>query len=592
MCGLAAIFNYRRSSTVSIENLDQMNQTMIHRGPDAEGLWLNNDKYVGLAHRRLSIIDLSEKGAQPMHSEDKNLSIVFNGEIYNYQTLRVDLEKEGVKFFSNSDTEVLLHLYNKYDKQMVHHLRGMFAFAIWDEKRKGMFLARDPYGIKPLYYANTEKAFAAASQVKALLKWEQVNTEPEPAGHCGYFLLGSVPEPYTLFKGIRSLRAGHHLWVERDNEIEETEYASLKDIISNKQNDCDQCSDNEFRKIITDSIKHHLIADVEVGVFLSAGLDSTTITALSSEFQSSVRSLTLGFEEYRNTENDETILAEEVAKKYATTHHTEWVSAADFSEEYENLMRAMDQPSIDGVNTYFVSKITAESGLKVALSGIGGDELFGGYPSFQQIPKLVNGLGKIPFVTKFGITFRKITAPLMQNRVSPKYSGLFEFGDSYEGAYLLRRGLFMPWELPGILGYEMAKSGLEDLQILNEMRHSIDGLDSAHSKLTTLESSWYMKNQLLRDADWAGMAHSLEIRVPLVDWQLMKNFAPYLHCKDLNKKKMAQTPKIPLPNAVLNREKTGFRIPVEDWLTNGKEEVSGNSRMWAKKVYNEYLNYC
>lgn len=597
MCGIASIYNYKSRDYVRRETLNRMNDCMIKRGPDGEGIWIDDNGSIGLAHRRLSIIDLSEKGAQPMHFSNSNLSISFNGEIYNYKTLRKDLEKKGRRFKSHTDTEVLLHLYDEMGRDMVHKLRGMFAFAIWDGDNERLFLARDQYGIKPLYYSDDGKSFKAASQVKALLQAEDVNTSPKPAGHVGFFLWGTIPEPYTLFKGIKSLPAGNYMCVEKGKKIQKTEYASLRKVLSTaspkaNQNDYEPLQEH-LRTVLLDSIRHHLVADVDVGVFLSAGLDSTTITALSSEFKDRLRTVTLGFEQYKGSTNDETILAEKVSDSYQTKQFTAWVDKQDFLSEKENLFQSMDQPTIDGVNTYFVSKITAEAGLKVALSGIGGDELFGGYSSFNQIPKLVGWIKRLPG-NGFGTLFRKISAPLIRKIASPKYAGLFEWGDSIEGAYLLRRGLFMPWELDEVLEPGLAEQGLIELKIAENLKLFTENVEGDHAKITALESSMYMRNQLLRDADWAGMAHSLEIRVPLVDWQLLKELAPYLNNKEFNKQSMAKTAKNSLPNSILDRPKTGFSIPVCDWLMDNQnmEENRRGFRRWAEFVYNQYHKSC
>jgi asparagine synthase (glutamine-hydrolysing) len=597
MCGLATIFNYRSQYPINIHDLQAMNDCMVNRGPDGSGIWLNDDKKIGFAHRRLSIIDLSEKGAQPMHLQDGTLSIVFNGEIYNYKQLRNQLKLDGIEFTSHTDTEVLLHLYKRMGKQMVHELQGMFAFAIYDKSCDEMFLARDPNGIKPLYYADDGSTFAAASQVKALLPLKWIDKKPRPAGHVGFFLMGSVPEPYTLFKGISALPAGSYMKVRKGKPVDVKAYANLSRVLSEsnaKVSESEEESENILRNELSDTVEKHLIADVEVGLFLSAGLDSTTLTALASEFKSSIKSVTLGFEEFKGSNSDETTLANKVAERYDTKHQTEWVNRKDFATEHDNLFKAMDQPSIDGVNTYFVSKITRQAGLKVALSGIGGDELFGGYGSFQQIPKLVRYVQSIPFAEQMGAIFRKVTAPFIQQFASAKYPGIFEYGGSYEGAYLLRRGLFMPWELPDLLEPDFVKKGLQELQLLDLLQNTIQGIESKHSKISALESSWYMKNQLLRDADWAGMAHSLEIRVPLVDWHLLNRITPYVNAWKLNKQSMARTPKKKLPPEILNRKKTGFQIPVEDWLMdagngNGNHR---NSRKWAKVLYSNYLESC
>jgi asparagine synthase (glutamine-hydrolysing) len=349
-----------------------------------------------------------------------------------------------------------------------------------------------------------------------------------------------------------------------------------------------------LRAALRDSVQHHLIADVPVGIFLSSGLDSTTLLALASEAEpSSLHTITLGFREYQGTENDETILAELIARRYGAVHQTIWVEKEDFSNDLTRLLQAMDQPSIDGVNTYFVSKVASEAGMKVALSGLGGDELFGGYPSFQDIPRMVNMLSFAKMVPAIGETFRIISAPILKHFTSPKYAGLLEYGSTYSGAYLLRRGLFMPWELTDIMDADAVKEGWKELQPLVRLEETIQGLTNQHLIVSALEVAWYMRNQLLRDADWAGMAHSLEIRVPLVDIELLRNIAPLLAMKHMpTKTVMAQSLNKQLPGKVLQRRKTGFSVPVRDWLI--QKQTSGAAerglRGWARRVYN--VNGC
>jgi asparagine synthase (glutamine-hydrolysing) len=344
-----------------------------------------------------------------------------------------------------------------------------------------------------------------------------------------------------------------------------------------------------LRVALVESVKAHLVADVPVGVFLSSGLDSTTLAALASETASSrLRTVTLAFREYEGEENNEAPLAAKVAEKYGTSHLTSWLSRDDFRTHLSHLTVAMDQPSIDGVNTYFVSKVVAETGLKVALSGLGGDELFGSYPSFRDVPRMAS-LPIPPWSTaSLGRAFRVIFAPLAKRFVSPKYASLLEYGGSYSGAYLLRRGLFMPWELPGILGEDVAREGWRELQPLLRLEETVRGVSSDRLKVSALEMAWYMRNQLLRDADWAGMAHSLEIRVPLVDVDLLRAVVPLLGSPEpLTKLDMARSPKKPLPEDVVRRRKTGFTVPVRNWLLqaeNGSNAERG-LRGWARTVY-------
>ncbi|CAN0375287.1 unnamed protein product [Discosporangium mesarthrocarpum] len=588
MCGIAGLFAYNGSAPpVDGDALQRMNNAMIARGPDGEGRWISADGRTGFAHRRLSIIDLTDSGAQPMQMDGGRLVITYNGEIYNFRALRAELEQQGRRFHSESDTEVLLHLYDRDGAGMVEHLRGMFAFSIYDRAKQGVFLARDGFGIKPLYYANDGKTLRFASQVKALLAGGGIDTKPSAAGLAGIYVWGSVPEPWTLFDKIHSLPAGSTMWVDENGGRAPTRYFDVTRELVHAADAPEQFTPEKLRDALLDTLQHHLVADVPVGAFLSAGLDSATIVALTAELQpDALRSVTLAFEEFDNTEFDEAALAEKIAAHYDTAHRTQRVKGSDFHAEYKRLCAAMDQPSIDGVNTYFVSKVTAETGLKVAMSGLGGDELFGGYPSFQEIPRLVGAMGKIPGLRYAGRAFRKIAGPAISAVKSPKYAGLFEYGTTYADAYLLRRALFMPWELPKLMDSAMARDGWAELEETTGRRAQVDELPTPRTKVSALEATWYMRHQLLRDSDWAGMAHSLEIRVPLVDTVFFRRIAPMLVSgAPPGKRDMAASPAKPLPHDVINRPKTGFAVPMPDWLLkDDPAALKQGYRGWLRKI--------
>lgn len=593
MCGIVSIFNYKDPSGIDRDEVRNIRDHMSPRGPDGSGEWYSTDNRIGLGHRRLAIIDLSAAAVQPMRNHDASLIIVFNGEIYNYKTLRVFLEKRGYAFRSSSDTEVLLHLYDAKGPDMLHDLRGMFAFVIWDDRKKELFLARDPFGIKPLYYSENGNTFIAASQVKALLKSPKIDTSPDPAGHSGFFLWGHVPEPFTLYNGIHALPAGSYMVVDNEGSKVVTTYCNPSSLLSSAKSPPRITSKEEMkgllRSAMLDTVRSHLVADVPVGVFLSAGIDSTTLVALASEISGSgLKTVTLGFNEYINMHDDETALAALVAGKYSTGHHTIWVSRKDFQNDINGLFKAMDQPSIDGVNSYFVSKAAAKAGFKVAISGLGGDEIFGSYPSFAQIPKMVKLLGPLDNIRFIGKVFQVVSSFFLNRMTSPKYAGLLEYGRTFGGAYLLRRGMYMPWELPYIIEPEMAREGWEKLQTLLRLEQTFEGVEDAYAKVAALEMSWYMRNQLLRDTDWASMAHSIEIRVPFLDIEFLKTIAPYMaDSSHPTKLDMASVPLNPLPEEILKRGKTGFSIPVKEWVRQGEEEdpSSRGLRKWAMRVY-------
>jgi asparagine synthase (glutamine-hydrolysing) len=600
MCGIAGIFAHHNAAPpVRAEEVLKIREAMQARGPDGAGLWISQDKRVALAHRRLSIIDLSEAGAQPMGTPDESVWVVFNGEIYNYLDLRETLETRGHRFQSRSDTEVLLHLYQEYGDGMMDRLRGMYAFAIWDNVRKSLLLSRDPFGIKPLYYADDGKTLRFASQVKALLAGGAVDTSPQPAGHAGFFLWGYVPEPYTLFQGIRALPAGSTLLqdLQGNSRVKSfcaipAELAKAYEVGTGSALDKEAVRE-ELGLALTDSIKHHLVADVPVGIFLSSGLDSSTITALAAQGQGQLHSITLGFQELRGGGSDETSYAAEIAARYGTMHQTRWITREDFHRDYHHILEVMDQPATDGVNMYFVAKVAAAAGMKTALSGLGGDELLGGYPSFHDIPRMVRTLSPVRSFPGLGRLCRIVAAPWLKRFTSPKYAGLLEYGGSYAGAYLLRRGLFMPWELPEVMDPDLARAGWEELQPLVRLEETIPDLSEDFLKVAALEMVWYMRNQLLRVADWAGMAHSVEIRVPLVDIVLLRKIAPLIASNHRpGKLDMAGTLANPLPDAVLQRAKSGFFVPVQRWLAAAPSPRVGNRdhdwRAWAQTVYKHY----
>lgn len=592
MCGIAATFCYG-DARIDPEEILKSRACMQQRGPDAAGYWESADQRVALAHRRLSIIDLSARGAQPMTDERRGLQVVYNGEIYNYRLLRSRLEGWGYQFKSGSDTEVLLYLYAEYGEGMVDHLRGMFAFALYDEKKHGMLIARDPYGIKPLYYADDGRRLRVASQVKALCAGGRVDTRPNPAGHVGFFLWGHVPEPHTLYEGISALPAGHTCWVDQATGVGSPRcFASISKALQEAEMRRDSPDPmHELRELLVDSVRHHLIADVEVGIFLSSGLDSATLTALASEIHSRIKTVTLGFEEFRGSHDDETVGAERIADHYGTDHQTIWVTRSDFEDAHDDLLAAMDQPTIDGANSYFVSRAARRAGLKVAMSGLGGDELFGGYPSFNDIPRLVSALKPIPGVATVGEALRAIAAPIVKRMTSPKYAGLLEYGNDYAGAYMLRRGLYMPWELSEVLDPDLVRAGWDALRPWVHLQQTVEGIQDEYLRVSALESNWYMRNQLLRDTDWASMAHSLEVRTPLVDWNLVKQVAPLVVQHDLTKRDMAETPQKPLPEDILHRSKSGFTVPIREWLLAERPEYESarGIRGWAQYIYNQFI---
>jgi asparagine synthase (glutamine-hydrolysing) len=527
-----------------------------------------------------------------MHSLEGRLTLVFNGAIYNFQALRRDLEARGHRFRSAGDAEVILALYREKGPALVHDLRGMFAFGLYDADRRGILLARDPFGIKPLYLADDGRTLRFASQVKALLAGGAVDRAPDPAGYAGFYLWGCVPEPHTLYRAIRALPAGTTLWHDASGSRGPAPFFDLSrafcDAEAEKRTLAPAESRLRLQEAMRDTVRHHLVSHVPVALFLSGGLDSPTLAALAREMSAGeLRTFTLGFREYRGTDLDETLPAGRISRRYRTLHRTCWVTRAGFLAHLERALTAMDQPSIDGINTYFVALAAAEAGIKVALSGVGGDELFGGYPGFRQVPRLARTMALARALPGLGRGVRKIVSSLVRDGASPKLTGLAEFGGSMAGAYLLRRALFMPWELPDLMGEEMAREGLAALATLERLEATLHRLRRSRSRMAVLELSWYLRNQLLRDADWAGMAHGVEIRTPLVDIGLFRDLVPLLAgSRPPGKREMVSSAVPPLPRDLLRRSKTGFNVPVPQWLPGapGRGSPGRGLRDWAIRV--------
>ena len=571
--------------------------TRMHtRGPDAEGLWTSAG--VVLGHRRLAILDLDARANQPMVSIDGRYTIVFNGEIYNFRELRRELEAEGVAFRTTSDTEVLLALFAREGERMLPRLRGMFAFAIWDTQSRELFLARDPCGIKPLYYTRTKDGLLFASQVKALLASGLVSAEREPAGLAGFYLWGSVPEPWTLFQDVFVLPAGH--WLQVRAGVPESPVC-WHDIRQHWQGEgCGTSAyelQEQVRQAVTDSVRAHLVADVPVSVFLSGGIDSAVLAGLASGLGAQVEGITIGFDEFAGRHEDEVPVAAAIAAHYGLPHFVRRVSRAEFEQDIPCILDAMDQPSIDGVNTWFASKAAAERGYKVVLSGVGGDELFCGYSSFRQIPRTAVIGRAIAAIPGARALLGAPCAYLAKSLAKPKLAFVPAFMDSVEGAYFLRRSLFVPDELPALMGADMARQGLARLGGSPPGMTQADARDGV-AAVGLLESTHYLRNQLLRDSDWAGMGHSLELRTPLVDAALLETLGPYVSgfAGGAGKAMLARSPGKPLPESIINRPKTGFSVPMAKWLSEAADQrawgnlpmpaASGTpwARRWARTV--------
>jgi len=374
MCGIAGAFFSSADDTASPSGM--MTQLLALRGPDATGEW--HDPYGGLSlgHRRLSIIDLDARANQPFVSQSGRYVIVYNGEIYNYRMLRADLLKEGAQFKSKSDTEVIVELYQRYGTKAFAMLRGMYALAIWDIDRRQLVLARDPYGIKPLYLARCSKGWMFASQVKALVGTGLVSKERDAAGVVGFFLWGSVPSPHTIYRDVTPVPTGSCLVIDNNKQTTTTvRFAEVSTPWLHRDRPEGGVA-LHVREALLDTVNAHLVSDVPVAVLLSGGVDSGVIAGLMAERGQQIEGITVQFKEFFGTSRDEGPRACAIAGHYNIQMTPRLVGREEFVGDFPAILRAMDQPSIDGINTWFASKAVAERGYKVVLSGVGGDELF------------------------------------------------------------------------------------------------------------------------------------------------------------------------------------------------------------------------
>lgn len=606
MCGIVGIYNHGSRGPIDPRELTTIRDHMARRGPDGAGNWFSDDGRIGLGHRRLAIIGPGEQGAQPMaldgcqRPSGHRTVVTFNGEIYNHAELRTRLLAKGHVFHSSCDTEVLLHLYEDVGIRLVDHLRGMYAFGIWDTARERLLLARDPFGVKPLYYANDGSTFRFASQARALLAGGLVPSTIDEGALAGFFVLGSVPEPRSAWTAIRSVPAGSTMVLDPGRAPLVTNFFSVAGVLSKaRRQGCDQ----DFADAVADSVRAHLVADVEVGTFLSAGIDSGAILGLASEASGSVKAVTLGFAEFRETAADETGLAALVADRYGAKHSVEVISATEYETSLPAFFADMDQPTIDGLNTWFVSRAAHGTGLKVVLSGLGGDELTGGYSTFRSVPILHRRLRLAAAIPGLGRAARAALRAALPSWTNPKLPSVLEYAAPLELAWLLRRSVFLPWELASVMGADRAIAALEDLQLETSVLHSAINPDPGTdvSRVAALECSLYMRNQLLRDTDWASMAHSVEVRVPLIDKPLYCWAASRFRARlpGAAKSPLATAPILPLPPEIIGRAKSGFGLPMQAWVAAGKRTpwrgVPGLShrhcpwsRRWAYVVADEF----
>lgn len=595
MCGIAGLISTPEMGGASAgEPVQRMMDSMRPRGPDAEGVWVREG--IAFGHRRLAILDLDARANQPMASADGRYTIVFNGEIYNFRELRRQLEADGVAFRTTSDTETLLALFSREGEGMLPRLRGMFAFALWDAQSRRTLLARDPYGIKPLYIAQTKRGVLLASQVRALIATGLVSQQPCPRGQAGFWMMGSVPEPHTWYRDIQALQAGHCVWVEQGllgvsrrwwnvaDEWRDAPVVTLPEVEVRQR----------VRAALRASMAAHLVADVPVGVFLSGGIDSGALAGLMQEAGArGLQGVTIAYDEFAGSHHDEAPVAATLAAHYGIRHHVRRVTREEFRADLPRILAAMDQPSVDGINTWYASKAVAELGLKVVVSGVGGDELFQGYSSFRQLPRLVSAweaASRVPGAMALARAACKAQARRTGNN---RWRHVPDWARTIAGAWWLRRGVFSPEDLPALMGEDLAAEALQGFTATAWVQAMV-GTQPQDRRLALgqIESTTYLRNQLLRDSDWASMDHSVELRTPLVDAWLLRELRPLLDkfWKFPQKRLLAEAPAKSLPAALINRPKTGFGIPIERWLK--KPQSVGGARgprnSWAHEVARAY----
>jgi asparagine synthase (glutamine-hydrolysing) len=569
-----------------------MAAAMVHRGPDEAGFLSDDPRSptTSLGMRRLSIIDLCG-GHQPLWNEARDVCVVFNGELYNYRELRQRLSLSGHQFTTKSDTEILVHGWEEWGEDLLHELRGMFTFALLDLRHHFatvpiLFLARDPLGIKPLYYAQTSEGFCFASELRAILATGIVPRKLSPDALTSYLLFGSVSEPVTLIDTVFSIPPGHRLLLHLP-ERRRTPRArpwwdpSRSPAAHDLQRPRDFASASRMLpKLLDDSVRAHLIADVPVGLFLSSGLDSSAIAALAARAEQGIQSFTLSFP---GTPYDEAPLARLVAEHTGTTHTEIPLSGSDMLDRLDEAVSALDQPSMDGINTYFVSWAARQVGLKVALSGLGGDELFAGYPSFSDTPRLARLTSASRLLPG---PFRRVSLPLLKSLfargsspdAAKKIADAWNMPDVLPHPYFFTRLLFPPSDLYRLIdpqfhssrigpdGASLDPTWLAWLQRAADQSRPLEPL----AAVSWLEMRTYMNSTLLRDTDSVSMARSLEVRVPFLDTPLVEFMCALPDSArvrpDQQKALLRKALDGLLPPQILRQKKRTFTLPWEQWL--------------------------
>lgn len=575
VCGIFGLVGKRLPELNLV--LARASRALAHRGPDDEGIEIlpcdsEPVRCVGLAARRLAILDLSAAGHQPMHDPQTGCWLVFNGEIFNFREIRTELEHLGRSFCSECDTEVLLKAYGQWGDACVERLRGMFAFAVWDARKERLFLARDRLGVKPLYYSVQPDYFAFSSEVRALMASGLVPRRLEAAGLASYLAFGAVQDPVTMVEGVRSLLPGHSL-VWQQGKWEDRAYWSIAEVASREPaTNSRPEAVAAVQKILLEAVSLSLVSDVPLGLFLSGGVDSSSIVALAAETSKDrLETFSIVFAEGQYTEAEHSDL---VAKTYGCHHRKVHLSPEQLLDYLPGALASMDQPSVDGVNTYVVALAAKRAGLTVALSGLGGDEIFAGYSSFRSVPRMMRFQPCARWLRPLGEAAESYFG-LLQTSWLAKLVGLTVEDFPGNHPYFLSRALFLPSRvcvlLPQRPGRDRGDYGLEGIaDFVQRIRH----LDAVN-QVSVLEGATYMPHMLLRDADGMSMAHALEVRVPFVDHKLWEYVLPLRGRLKLDSRlpKPLLVNALRLPRQVYLRPKMGFTLPFAEWLRGALRPV-------------------
>ena len=562
MCGIAGILSFNASVDKNSDTVIKMTNALAHRGPDADGFFVKNE--IALGHRRLSIIDLSSSSNQPFVDHSSRYAMVYNGEMYNYEEVRTHLK--DYPFKTVGDTETLIAAYTKWGINCLEHFKGMFAFAIWDDEKKELCLVRDRMGVKPLYYYIDNEKLLFASEIRAILASGLVDRQISEEGLFEYFSYQSVGYPFTIINGIKQLEAGSYLSI-KNGSINKKQYWNIKDTSGEFKYSDKKAIQSNIKHLLTSAVQRRLVSDVPVGSFLSGGIDSSVVVGLIAE-ECGVQPATFNIS-FSEKDYDESKYAEIIAKKF-NTHHTKiQLSPEVMLYELENALSAMDTPSGDGINTFVVSKAIRQAGIKVALSGIGGDELFAGYPIFQQFQKIHSKR----FIWKNTEILRKIiTSPALIKASSNKRSRIYQLLRSSSDiceVYPVLRQILSPTLIHQLLNISDIKyTGLHEK--LHSIRFDLNALPIL-SQVSAAEYAGYTQNTLLKDTDQMSMAVALEAREPFFDTDLVEyvigipdEFKQPIYPKSL----LVESVKPLLPDEVVFRKKQGFVFPWKLWMKN------------------------